>query len=248
MMMKETALRKFGFSEREIRIYLALLELDEATASSISKSTGMPRTLVYDILESLITKGVASHVIKSGRKYFSGLHPKNLVEHFESLERERKELLAKALPELLGLRKKGRSEKPKVEVYEGKDGVKSLFGDILRVGKEFLCFGSTGLSPEIIPYDLARFHRARINRKIPWRVIYNDDEPGRKRGKEVSGWKHTQVKFMEKTSPTTTYCYGSKIGIVVWAKERLLAVIIEDEVIAKSFREFFKLLWRSAHK
>ena len=46
---------------------------------------------------------------------------------------------------------------------------------------------------------------------------------------------------MEKTSPTTTYCYGNKVAIVIWIKERLLAVMIEDKIIAKSFKEFFEM-------
>ena len=35
--MKEEALRKFGLSDREIRVYLALLELGEALASKIAE-------------------------------------------------------------------------------------------------------------------------------------------------------------------------------------------------------------------
>ncbi|MBS3097524.1 hypothetical protein J4209_01870 [Candidatus Woesearchaeota archaeon] len=52
---------------------------------------------------------------------------------------------------------------------------------------------------------------------------------------------------MEKTSPTTTYCYGNKVAIVLWIKEKLLAIMIEDEVIANSFKEFFEVLWKNAY-
>ena len=50
---------------------------------------------------------------------------------------------------------------------------------------------------------------------------------------------------MKKTSPTTTYCYDNKIAIVLWMKEKLLAIMIEDEIIAKSFKEFFDILWKN---
>ena len=69
--MKEKALRKFGLSDREIRVYIVLLELGEALASKIAQKTDTPRTLVYDILEKLLDKGVVSYVIKSNKKYFS---------------------------------------------------------------------------------------------------------------------------------------------------------------------------------
>lgn len=244
--MKEEALRKFGLTDREIRVYLALLELDKSLASKIAEKTNIPRTLVYDILENLLEKGIAGYVIKSNKKYFSALEPNSLIEVLRNKEEEKEKLIKQALPELLILKNKKLKEKAKVEVYEGKDGVKTVFNDALRVGKEFLCFGSTGISPGIIPYELSRFHKERIKRKINWRVIYNDDKLGRKRGEEVSKWKYSQVEYMEKTSPTTTYCYGSKVAIVLWIKERLLAIMIEDEIIARSFKEFFEVLWNVA--
>jgi len=245
--MKEEALRKFGLTDREIRVYLALLELDEALASKVAEKTNIPRTLIYDILENLSNKGIVSYVIKANKKYFSALDPDSLIEVLRNQEKEREELITKALPELLKLKGKKLKEKAKVEVYEGKEGVKTVFNDVLRVGKEFLCFGSTGISPQIIPYELSRFHKERIKRKMNWKVIYNDDGLGRKRGQEVNKWKYSEVKYMEKTSPTTTYCYDNKVAIVLWIKERLLAIMIEDNIIANSFREFFKVLWKNAY-
>lgn len=244
--MKEEALRRFGLTDREIRVYLALLELNESLASEIAEKTNIPRTLVYDILESLLEKGIVSYVIKSGKKYFSALNPNSLIEVLRNQEEVKEKLIKQAIPELLILKNKRLKEKAKVEVYEGKDGVKTVFNDALRIGKEFLCFGSTGISPGMIPYELSRFHKERIKRKINWRVIYNNDKLGRKRGEEVKKWKYSQVKYMEKTSPTTTYCYGDKVAIVLWIKERLLAIMVEDEIIAKSFKGFFEVLWRNA--
>lgn len=245
--MKEEALRKFGLSGRETRIYLALLELDEALASKIAEKTGISRTLVYDILENLLSRGVISYVIKSNKKYFSAVDPNNLINVLRNQENEKEELIKQALPELSALKNKKLKEKAKVEVYEGKEGVKTVFNDVLRVGKEFLCFGSTGLSPNIIPYELSRFHKERIKRKINWKVIYNDDKLGRKRGEETTKWRYSQVKYMQKTSPTTTYCYDNKVAIVLWIKERLMAIMIEDYTIANSFKEFFNILWKNAY-
>ncbi len=245
--MKEEALRKFGLTDRETRVYLILLELDEALASKISEKTGIPRTLVYDILENLLNKGIVSYVIRSNKKYFSAVNPKNLIEVLRNQEHEKEQLIKQALPELLILKDKKPKEKVKVEVYEGREGIKTLFNDVLRIGKEFLCFGSTGISTDIIPYELTRFHKERIKRKINWKVIYNDDKLGRKRGQETSKWKYSQVKYMVKTSPTTTYCYDNKIAIVLWMKEKLIAIIIQDNTIAKSFKEFFNILWRNAY-
>ena len=105
--MKEKALRKFGLSDREIRVYTALLELGEALASKIAKKTDIPRTLVYDILENFVNKGIVSYVIKSNKKYFAALDPNHLIQVLRNHEEEKEGLIQQALPELLLLKSKG---------------------------------------------------------------------------------------------------------------------------------------------
>lgn len=241
--MKEEALRKFGLTEKEIKVYLAALELDSALVSEIAKKAEIPRTLTYDILKKLMDKGLVSYVIKNNKKYFGATEPTNLL----TILREKEQIMEAALPELLRLKRAKARSRPIIEVFEGKEGVKTVFNDALRVGKEFLCLGSTGRSPEIISYFLERFHKQRIKRRIPWRVIYNDDRLGKKRGGKTSKWAYSKVRYMKKTDPTTTYIYGNKVAIVLWMQERLLAVMIEDGIIAKAYREFFNALWESAH-
>jgi len=48
------ALRKFGLSEKEAKVYLSLLGSGKVLASEIAKKTNIHRQLVYDLLERLI--------------------------------------------------------------------------------------------------------------------------------------------------------------------------------------------------
>jgi sugar-specific transcriptional regulator TrmB len=58
-------LKKLGLSDYEARGYLALMERKSLTATEISAVSGIPRTKVYDVSESLMKKGLAS--LKPGR-------------------------------------------------------------------------------------------------------------------------------------------------------------------------------------
>ncbi len=49
-----------GFSEKEANVYLALLELGSRTVSPIARSANINRTTAYDILETLVAKGLVS--------------------------------------------------------------------------------------------------------------------------------------------------------------------------------------------
>ena len=51
-------LTEFGLSEKEAKVYLALLELEVATATEIAKNSNIKRSSTYVVLESLKEKGL----------------------------------------------------------------------------------------------------------------------------------------------------------------------------------------------
>jgi len=55
-------LKEFGLNTYEARCYLALLELEGATAPEVSKASGVPPQRVYDSLSSLVEKGFIQEV------------------------------------------------------------------------------------------------------------------------------------------------------------------------------------------
>ncbi|AKN30224.1 transcriptional regulator [Clostridium carboxidivorans P7] len=53
-----TKLQKFGLNQYEAKAYVALLSIGTANAYSISKASGIPRSRIYDILESITNRGI----------------------------------------------------------------------------------------------------------------------------------------------------------------------------------------------
>lgn len=241
--MEKEILIKIGLTNREADAYLALLQLQDALASEIAEKTNESRSHVYDTLNSLIAKGLASYVIRNNQKIFRAASPDKLVDYLN----EKVNLIDKILPSLKSLHKP-KSEKPIIEIFEGKEGIKTILNDVLEERKEWLCLGSTGRSKEIIPFFLEHFHKKRMSLKIPLRVIYNQDEKGIERSKEMKKQKYVQIRFMQKTSPATTYIYGDKVAIILWEKERLIAVRIKDRLIAQSYKDFFESIWKAIKK
>jgi len=62
-------LRKLGLNNYEAKGYLALMERKSLTATQISVVSGIPRTKVYDVTESLMKKGLCSLVPGKINKY-----------------------------------------------------------------------------------------------------------------------------------------------------------------------------------
>src|SRR3989338_10355313 len=89
-------LEELGLTHNEARTYTALLEIGETTTGAIVKKTGLHRVLIYDALERLIKKGLASFVIKENRKYFQATDPNRLLDFLK----EKEEIAKSLLPEL----------------------------------------------------------------------------------------------------------------------------------------------------
>src|SRR3989338_4533488 len=92
-------LKDLGLSEGESAVYLALLKLGEAQVNRIKSETKMHRTTIYDFLDSLSRKGLASHSIRNNVKSYSAAHPSMLG----FLLKEKKEKLEEAMPSLVSL-------------------------------------------------------------------------------------------------------------------------------------------------
>ena len=240
-------LKKFGLSEKEAKVYLASLELGDSTATDIAIKSSLPRTLVYDILERLIEQGLISYSIKNNKKYFLAVHPKELL----NILREKETTISSVMPELEEIYKKEGTKRPKVEIYEGKEGMKTVMNDILRSElKEFLAYGSSRSSYKVIPSFMNDWHKKRIKQKVVMKIIYNNTKQAKSMVKNFkSTLDYTKYKFMpiELESPTATIIYGDKVILQSWTKEPF-AVMIKSKEMAENQRRYFEELWKIAKK
>ncbi len=239
------ALEKFGLSEKEAKVYLACLELGEVTASDISLKSNLPRTLIYDILERLIDLGLISYVVKNNKKYFTASDPHELQRILKEKEVE----IDKILPDLENLQKIKGLKRPRVEIYEGIEGMKTIMNNILRSNvREFYAYGSSRSSYEIMPAFMDDWHRQRIKKKVIMKVLYNNTKQAREKVKNIpETLKYADYKFMpiELESPTATLIYENKVVLQSWTKEPF-AVLIEDERMAENQKRYFEELWKIA--
>jgi sugar-specific transcriptional regulator TrmB len=238
IIMSREELKQIGLCDKEAEIYLLLLRLEEALASEIAEKSRISRPHIYDTLAKLIEKGLASYVIKNNKKYFRPASPLKLLDYLKEKEDSIKDII----PNLLKLAEPG-AKRPVIEVFEGKEGIKTVLNDALKENKEWLSLGSTGKVTGILPYFIEKFHKQRIKQKMPLRVLFNDDPCGRKRAADFAEMPCTKIKFMEKRGPATTYIYSDKVVIILWHKEKLVAIMIKDKEISNSFRSYFEDIW-----
>ena len=127
----EQELKEFGLTDKEIKVYLACIKLGTALVQDIAKKAGTYRTYTYEILKSLKEKGLVSYIIKSGKQYFEVARPEKLL----NILKEKKQKIQKLMPQLETLYKSV-VDKPKIEIYEGKEGIKTVIDDLIKTKKD----------------------------------------------------------------------------------------------------------------
>lgn len=232
-------LQNLGLEEKEAKVYLALLKLDETTATKISEKTNLDRTLIYQLTNKLIEKGLVSYIIKNNVKYFSAVNPDKLLQDIKEKENQ----LKKAMPELLNL-KKSKEEETKVEIFRGEEGLKTVLKDIIRTKKNYIAFGEEGRFQEVLPIDVYQFINQLKKNNIHERVLIRKDF----RNKILKS-KNSEFKYLSKEylSPVTTVVYENKVSNFIWTPP-YYAILTTNKEVADSFRSQFNLLWKIAKK
>jgi len=247
-------LEQLGFSEKEAKVYVALLEVGEATPHEIAIKSGINRATAYVILEHLKKQDLASTVSKKNKIYYTLEPPLNLLDSFDQEKQEIESKIGKArklMPELEMLERMS-SEKAKVKIFEGKESLNIVRKDILRSGcKEVYNIFNISLGLKYFPQS-STDHRDVLrkmvtNKKMKSKVItiYNSNKPT----------DHLPYLYSEerKYLPYKKFpfdCdfvfYGEKV--ILFSFQDLLAIIIENKSICIGLKAMFNYIWEGAEK
>lgn len=233
-------LEEIGLPEREIKIYLALLELDESTVLPIAKKAGIKRTYCYDILDDLIKRGLVNYIEKNGRRHYIAEDPKKI----EQLLKDRLRHFSEVLPEIRSLYNRN-THKPKVRFFEGREAVVELFAELERV-KEFASVASPVDFYPLLGQDrIDAAARAIVKKNIKARELLT--WPGTPVSFQKIYKKPTQeIRYLSKAIQLSTdmFFYENKV-VLISCQEPVHAISIEGSSVVKTFRVMFDLLWQA---
>ncbi len=233
LMDAEKALMNLGFSSNETKIYVSLLGAGPCLVSSIVEHTKLNRTHVYDRLFHLLQKGFVTYTIRSGKKYFSAVSPQILLDKF----REQEANLAAVVPTLSKLQRN--EAKTLVEVYEGKEGLKSLLQDILKEKKTVYVIGFRGEVARQVEYFYPWFQKDRIKLGIKRKILVDPSLPNLSLIKE----KRTTIRFLPKHVPPVSFWLYSHKTVLFIPDTELCMVLITSQKVAQSYLSYFNLIW-----
>jgi sugar-specific transcriptional regulator TrmB len=244
-------LQKLGLQEKEASVYLAALEIGIASpVSTIAKKAGVNRTTAYDVMDTLVHKGIVISNFKRGIRYYEALPPAKLIAYLKEQSDRFARLAEEAntmLPELQ-THYRALAGRPKVYFYEGEEGLIRVYEETLSSSEEILAYASDQANQEAIPWYFPKYYKRRAAKKIPIRALFPDSPEDRERhslDKEEMRRSRLVPKSILSFTPEVNF-FDNKIMIADW-KEKL-GIIIESAEIVKVFKQTFELAWEAAEK
>lgn len=239
-----------GFSRKESLVYVALLDLGRGTATEISKKTGINRTTIYDIVSELEKIGLVVQVAGVKKKTYRPEPPEKLPVILEKKAAQLREMAkqSEGLVSMLQTVAAKIPNKPKIKVYEGESGLRSLYDASLLCKTFIRSFLAADAVEAFDPEYVHSYFERRAQKGINIRGILNDTEASRgykTKSKQLLREIHLVPKEKMNIVPEV-YIYDDTISIFS-IKERL-GVSIESKDIADAFKKLYDLAWERAEE
>lgn len=253
-------LLNMGFSERQAKVYNALLNMNDASLADLHKHSGVPQNKISEVIQILVRNGICSEKKIKTRKYYNVISPKSslkekIIEMQETLSNSEK--LVDEIDSIY--RKKDTIKEPLdyIEVIRGNFNIHSRFCEIVRNSKA----------------EILSFH------KPPWAAVNDNDDDeqgksveifhkngGKSRGiYEISDEEDYLIDFLKRDSevgeecrisgalPMKMFIFDRKLLLLAEASNDdndnvLKMVLINQKVMVNAFIELFEFFWMKSEK
>ena len=238
--MLEKEFNNLGFNEKTTKVYTTLLQASSATASELAKLTGLQRTTVYSILDSLSSKQLVSVSFMEKSRVYHAEPPQQLVQHFQDLTSTANSMLP-----VLKVLSQQKNSHPKIRYYTGISGLRTVNDEYLKVkSKEYFYIGSMADIEARLGKDyLKNYVSTRIRRKIWSNALRLSDGEVDEESYTSSVENYRRVKFLPistKSNVGSLTLYDGKIAYISTAGENF-AITIES----RELYNLLKLVWDS---
>jgi sugar-specific transcriptional regulator TrmB len=163
---------ELGLTSYEAKAYLALMRRDSSAAADVARLARIPRQRIYDVLSTLVHKGLASQRPGPPAKY-AAVAPELAIERLLSKRRDELAQLeesSRAMIEVLAPAfaegQKERNPLEYIEVLRDRDAINERFGELQDgIRKEILVFTkppyATPAQENVEGLEVSRTHTAR---------------------------------------------------------------------------------------
>ena len=240
--MMDKLLAQLGFNDKEIKVYLTLLELGMVPAVNIAKKVELPKSTVLFLLDRLVAQGYVEKTQRSNTQYFF-TDPEMLLEAKKKALTAESEALDKVVP-LLSEMKNPYSSKPRVTFFEGVGGCKKMYRKMLDSGDEILEFGiHKDLEDRFGADFMDTFIADRVERGLSLRAISSPNSVDTALSKlDPQHLREQRFLSADQDTYSSIAIYEGKV-MLLNLRQDMFGILIESAEISQTLKTIFEALW-----
>lgn len=241
-------MKKLGFSEKEIMIYLTILRIQKARLAQIVKNTEIKRTTAYHCIDKLLKRGLVTIATQEDKKFYIPEDPKDALNY---LINEQKDVVADILPDLTNIIGDN-AIYPKIKVYRQQAGMKKLLEYQMNCKEKVIRYYLSEpnvdelVGEKFVDDFLKKLTKKRVKTGVNIRALRSLDYSV----KREKGILHSQelraIRFLPKNVKIKPFIlmFDNKVIIISSTKEKL-GFIIESQDFADAQKIIFDMLWEN---
>lgn len=248
-------LAKIGLNDKEIQVYLTVLQQGKISPAALSKVVGLNRTTVYSVAKELVSKGLISEDLGSPTISLIAKPLEELETMVAKEEREvhaKKELAKRAIHELQSVVKTQQFALPKIVFVPEAEIEAHLYKQTPMWDKSILKYDGVwwGFQDETFVQNYEKwidwYWETESREKTSLRLLSNEVAEQIKKKK----FAKRQIKFWDQSKNFTasTWIMGDYVTMIVTNQKPHYLVEIHDAVLAHNLREVFKGIWNTMEK
>lgn len=246
---------RIGLTQYEARVYLALIRRDASTPGEVATLAGVPRPRIYDVLHSLVAKGLAAERPGRTAKYLA-ISPADAMERLVAARRQSMDLveaLARAVTdELTPAFEEGQSHDSPldyIEVIRDPETIARRFVELEgQVTQEMLAFSKSPAALRV-DHNTAGIALAAMH---PLRSVYEFsvlEDPVQREGVRRFVLAGEQARFVAELPMKLALMDERTVMFAmpdpVAGKDDLTTVIIDHPALAKVLKIAFEAVWET---
>lgn len=233
-----------GLSENESKVYFALLGSGPSNVQKISRASGVKRTTIYQILESLKEQGLVRVELPGLKQKFVAEDPAKLEAVVEAKSRALKD----SIPSLRSLFVSDASASS-VKYYQGLRAIRGLYDSLLdgiHRGEYYLAIFDVDKWDSIDEAFLAKHIERRATLGVETRLLIRDSEKARWRKQYEKNFNEL-VKILPKDTVFDMDLVVTPQKLIMFQlNEPYVAFVIENTSAITMQKQLFDIIWQSA--
>lgn len=247
-------LHKLGFEPQIADLYLTLHNFGPLSISQLSRHSGVERTRIYRLLDTLQASGLVETEIRSKRSIIKAAHIGNL----QSLLSKREQELQALQDELHTIEKSFThnsisSEHAKVHFYQGLDGRKQMFWNQTRAKGETVCILYENMQNKTNSTYFERWVRKCNEQNLHFRGIIGEHFIRTQQNwyaeHQNERLTHWESRYINPSIYPITYSlivYDDVVAYHTWQGGEIFGIEIINQEIADGQRRLFEMLWKQS--